>query len=234
MKFVIRVDDIGWTAEPAEEKPLKKPDAGLRHAKRLHEALGGIPWLAGVIPAALDNEGRAWLASRPPGLTVAMHGVTHRRTDGFDSEFRGRTTPDCEGALRRGIDLLGMKTRHFIPPFNCADPELMLALRATGFEAVWGQYSTMITPPSKVQGLTFVPSLFDLYSSTLAGMGPGQEPLVGKINQFLAADGYAVITLHVTWELAKCDQGNFQGVRELCRRLEDRVISPDRYLQEAR
>lgn len=235
MKFVLRVDDIGWTAEPEAEKPLKKPDRGLVIAKRFHEAFGGLPWIGGVIPEALDDAGRAWLRTAPEGFTIAMHGVTHRRTDGFDSEFRTLSTAQCENLLIAGKALLGVKTRHFIPPFNVADPELIPALERTGFSVIWGQYEQAPVPPRPHgTSLRYVPSFFPLYSATLASMGAGQPPILSNLPKYIDAPGYAVITLHISWELAKCDQSNFQGIRELARQIEKNVITPERYLEEAR
>lgn len=234
MKFVLRVDDIGWTCEPESEKPLKKPDRGLVLAKRFHAAFKGLPWIAGVIPESLDEIGKAWLRSVPEAMTVAMHGVTHRRVDNVDSEFRGLSVAQCENFLVAGQALLGMKPRHFIPPFNVADPELIPALERTGFTTIWGQYEMTPKPPRSHGKLTYVPSFFPLYSATLAGMGVGQGPILNNLPKYLDEPGYAVITLHITWELAKCDHSDFEGIRELVRHVEGRVITPERYLEEAR
>src|SRR5688572_17933391 len=69
-QFVLRVDDVGWTARPIDPAPLKAPDVGLELAQRFHRALGGIPYLAGLIPATIrhDDEAQAWLASKPEGM----------------------------------------------------------------------------------------------------------------------------------------------------------------------
>lgn len=233
MKFVLRVDDIGWTAEPADVRPIKKPDPELALAKRFHAVFKGLPWIAGVIPAALDDVGRAWLLARPEGMTIAMHGVTHRRAEGVDSEFRGMTTERCEALLNQGLTQLGMKSRHFIPPFNVADPELLPALWKTGFSVIWGQYEQKPLPPRRMGNLLFVPSFFGLYSSTLQTMGRDQGPILNNIGKYLDVPGYAVITLHLPWENSKCDHANFEGVRELVRIVEKHVISPEKYLEEA-
>ncbi len=236
MRLVIRVDDVGWTQEAAEERPLKKVDVGLKLAQRFHAALGGLPWLAGVIPSALDDDGYKWLLSGPAGLTVAMHGVTHRKSQGVDSEFRGMTTKQCESLLTEGVERLGLPTSHFIPPFNALEPELTKALKVTGFKTVWGQYEHGMSPPRPMDGLTFVPSYFPLYSATLAPMGADQPPILSQFERggLLRGPGFAVVTLHLPWEAAKCDADDFEGVRELARVAGKLVVSPDDYLREAR
>lgn len=233
MKFVLRVDDIGWTSEPAEVRPIKKADPELALSKRFHACFKGLPWIAGVIPAALDDVGRAWLQTRPEGMTIAMHGVTHRRAEGFDSEFRSMSTSTCEALLGQGLGQLGMKTRHFIPPFNVVDVDLVPALAKTGFSVVWGQYEQAPKPPRRMGSLLFVPSFFGLYSSTLQTMGKDQGPILNNIGKYLDAPGYAVITLHLPWEHSKCDHANFEGIRELVRIVEKHVIAPEKYLEEA-
>lgn len=230
MKFVLRLDDVGWTEKPEKELPLKKPDGGLALAQRFCKAMGGAPWLAGVIPDALDKDGVAWLRSRPKGLTVAMHGVTHRRVDGVDSEFRGYSRPRCTVELESGKIKLGVKTRHFIPPFNALEPELREALPVSGFSVVWGHYSQDPQPPRQEGSITFVPSYYPLYSATLVTMGAGPAPLVDTIPYLLGRPGALVITLHLPWEAAKCDGADFEGVRELMGILGGNVISPEEYL----
>ena len=207
---------------------------GLRNARRFHAALGGLPWLAGVIPTALDDEGREWLRSRPEGLTVAMHGVTHRRAGGFDSEFRDMNTVEVAKELRRGLSLLGVPARHFIPPYNALEPQLVEVIRNSDLEVVWGHYDTCPKPPIHHGRHTFVPSFFNLYSATTCSMGPGQAPVIDAVHQFIPGNGFAVITLHLPWELAKSDQNDFNGVRELARVIKDYVVTPDWYAEEAR
>lgn len=230
MKFVIRADDIGWTPRPAAEPPLKEPDSGLELARRFHEAMGGLPWLAGVIPSTLDSDGKKWLASAPAGVTVAMHGVTHRRVGGVDSEFRGMSYERCRVNLLEGLVELGVKTTHFIPPFNAIEPDLPEALFDCGFRTVWGQYESIPRRPRPLESLTFVPSLYELYSATLASMGHGQLPILDRLPFMLKQDGYAVITLHITWEAARGGGTDFEGVRELVGMVRNHVVTPDQYL----
>lgn len=231
---MIRVDDVGWTPASTSEPPIKVPDRGLYLARRFNRAMDGVPWLAGVIPSALDDDGRKWLAQRPGNVTVAMHGVTHRRVDGVDSEFRGMDYHRCKIELLEGLVELGVKTQHFIPPFNAIEPHLIEALVDTGFRSVWGQFEAIPRPPRPMDGLTFVPSLYELYSATLVSMGHGQLPLLDVLPFVMSRPGYAVITLHITWEAARCDTEDFEGVRELVKLARSHVVSPEDYLRLAK
>lgn len=230
MKFVIRVDDIGWTDRPLPERPLKEPDRELLIARKFHDAMGGLPYLAGVIPSTLDDAGRYWLSSRPAGMTIAMHGVYHTRVDGVSSEFRGLNFSECGDRLINGVLKLGMATRHFIPPFNAMEPELEVALRDEEFSVVWGQYTELPLCPVKTPFFTFVPSFLPLYGATKWRMKEGDVILLDEIKDFVDKDGAAVITLHLPWELARGGDG-FGGVRELVDRVKDLVVSPEQYLE---
>ena len=70
LKFVLRIDDIGWM-------PEHKRDEGLLLAQELHRTLNGLPYVAAVIPTMLDSKGHDWLNSNPEAMTIAVHGLTH-------------------------------------------------------------------------------------------------------------------------------------------------------------
>jgi len=232
MKFAIRVDDVGWTDKALPQRPLKERDRELLVARKFHSAMGGLPYLAGVIPSALDDAGRFWLASRPDGMRIAMHGVYHTRVDGVSSEFRGLDVLQCEDLLLTGVMQLGIATKYFIPPFNAMEPALSLALKEVGFSFVWGHYEDDPMLPSKTPDWIFVPSWLPLYSATKWRMKDGDAPILDVIKDFLDKDGAAVITLHLPWELSRGGD-SFGGVRELVELIRDHVVSPDVYVKDA-
>jgi hypothetical protein len=224
MQFVIRCDDFGFLPSTP-----KQSDVGLRLARRFHEALSGLPYLAGIIPAFVDSGGLTWLSSKPAGLTIALHGWDHSRVDGVDSEFRGKSLEECREMLYRGQKLLNGPHAHLIPPFNGMEPDLPEACYLEGIKYIWGAPSSWPTPPQPhgIGRITFVPSWKPLYAATLWQIGRDDSPLNGILPSLLGQPGKAVITLHVTWEAAKCQ--NFEGVCWLVDLIGDRVISPDEY-----
>ncbi len=231
MIFCVRVDDVGWTHESSTPPPLKKPDQGLREAARLHAALGGLPWLAAVIPATLDAAGAAWLASRPDGLEVALHGWDHQRVDGIDSEFRGRPEAQCRWMLRDGLAALG-PTLHFVPPFNALEPALLDALAKENFRFLWGNLWETPAPPFRSGGMTHIPAWRRLYGATRRRMSGSAPALIHEIPKVIDEKGFAVITLHLPWEAA--EESGFSGVRELAGLIRHNTVSPSRYLEIAR
>jgi hypothetical protein len=223
MKFGMRVDDLGWQSTGVV-------DPGLRLAQRFHAAMAGLPYLGGVIPAALDDAGVAWLVSKPTGLTIAIHGWDHGTVDGVRSEFRGKDLGMCRRLIDRGQKLMGGPYQHFIPPFNSLEPDLPEACYHEGIRYIWGAPSSWPTPPQPypLERVTFVPSWERTYAATLWRMGPDDIPLLEMLPRIMDLPGKAVICLHATWEAAKSE--DFKGVRWLVDLIGDRVISPDEYL----
>jgi hypothetical protein len=226
MNYCIRVDDIGWTTE-------KLPDKGLGLAQRFHAAMQGLPYLGGIIPACLDAEGLAWLASKPIGLTIAQHGYDHRKVDGVASEFRGLNLTGCRERINRGWRLFRdnrTSTEHMIPPFNAIEPDFPQACALEGIKCIWGEPSTWPTPPQpySIGPIMFVPSWMPLYAATMWRMAAETAPLTETLPQTLSMPGRAVITLHITWEASKSE--SFNGMRWLVDQIKDRVISPNEFL----
>lgn len=232
MIFTIRVDDVGWTATPADEAPLKLPDASLELARRFHAALGGLPWLAAVIPATLDRDGAKWLRDNRGDIELAIHGWDHRRVDGLDSEFRGIPEERCRAMLRHGLEVVEAPVRHFVPPFNALEPELASALPKEGFEVLWGGISDAPEVPFTAHGMAYIPAWRRLYGATRRRMSGSAPPLIGEIPPILDAPGFAVITLHLTWEAAAFD--GFAGVRELAGLIRHNTVSSSKYLEIAK
>lgn len=234
MKFAVRVDDLGWIE-------TGKPDRGLSLARRFHAAMQGLPYLGAVIPACLDDEGLAWLASAPAGLTMALHGWDHRLQQGARSEFHGLDLTHCRAVLDRGrrwlAEVTGVGIGHLVLPFNGYESEVADACFYEGIRYVWGGGSHVSaapgswpTPPQPypLGRIAFVPSWAPTYAATLWRMSPENVPLSEALPQLLDAPGRAVLTLHITWEAAKCD--DFRGVRWLVDLIGDRAISAEEYL----
>lgn len=227
MKFCIRVDDIGWLQN-------KQPDSGLELAQRFHAALAGLPYLAGVIPACLDQAGLEWLKSSPcGGMTVAQHGWDHRYVNGVASEFHGMGLYECRKRISRGVNVFranGIAPRHMIPPFNAIVPAFPNACYFEGIRYLWAAPSSWPTPPQPfpMGHVTCVPSWLPVYAATRWAMSPTTLPLRETLPAVMDQPGKAVLTLHITWEAARC--ADFEGVRWLVDTIGDRVIGPEEYL----
>lgn len=238
MKVCIRVDDIGWTAETAfQQSPCKQPDRALSLARRFHRAMLGRPYLAGIIPRAVDEAGREWLRTRPVGMTFAQHGTSHRlAADMVRSEYRDMTGSALRDYVAVGHSALGVPTEEivdFIPPFNALEPELPDALYLEGFRRIWGAPSRWSTPPQPqwLGRCLFVPAWMPLYGATLWRMQAADRPLIEVWPEVSTWPGYAVLTLHVPWEAAKDGWTLFDGVRRLVGLLGDAILSPSDWLK---
>lgn len=234
MKFVIRVDDVGWSATEAPGRaPMKMPDPGLRIARKFHEAMGGVPYLAGVIPAVLDHDGANWIRGRPPGMTVALHGWSHEPSGSVRSEFHGMDPEKIRERIADGRRVVGF-TSHFIPPFNAYDDAWGEPMWHEGIRTVWGLESRWPTPPRPEERgrQIFVPAWAPLYGATRWTQGSAEAPIVDVLDRYAVREGIAVLTLHVTWEAAR--DPAFEGVRELAGLIRDAAVFPDELLRELR
>lgn len=232
MKFVLRVDDIAWESNP-------KPDHGLHLAKRFHAAMQGLPYLAAVIPAAIDPEGLAWLQSNPPGMTVALHGWSHAYSNsGVASEFHDCDFDQCRLRVSAGRNALpGIEIAHMVLPFNAYAPPLGEACYLEGVHWIWGggahdstTPSAWPTPPQpySIGRVGFVPSWARTYGATLWMMSAECDGLHKTLPKLLDHPGKAVLTLHITWEAAKCS--DFDGIKWLVDLIGNRVITVGEYL----
>ncbi len=230
MKFAIRVDDVGWTAEPAGTPPEKKPDVGLRLASRFHAALGGLPWLAGVIPSCLDAVGAAWLRENSDLVTPAIHGWNHQMSYGERSEFYGLSKQQCLTILKQSVERVG-PTEHFIPPFNATTAEMLWACSVFGLKFLLGSITDSPYPVMhrRDEKMAFIPAWKVTYNATRRRMAEGIGSLIEEVPRILEQPGMAVITLHVPWEAA--DGDGFFGVRELAGIIRHNVVSPNEYVK---
>lgn len=231
MIFAIRVDDYGFTATETAHPPRKTRDVGLACARRFHAAMGGLPYLAGIIAAEVDADGGAWLASKPEGLTTAIHGFHHsyNETPGV-SEFAGKTIAQTRDIIEHCRRIIG-PTPHLIAPFNKTPRSL---LDACGFEKVpwvWAEPSSWPTPPSphyEENGVWYIPAWARLYGAAGWAQGASTRALVDEARALRGVEGVAVLTLHLPWELARDPE--FDAVKRLADAVADSVVSPDEFV----
>jgi hypothetical protein len=230
VNYVLRVDDFGWTSEE-EEYPTKKKDVGLEVAKRFHDALNGVPYLAGVIPAAVDLQGRSWIESAPKGLTVALHGWKHQTVDKVRSEFHGMDPQGIRTMIDAGQKVVG-PTKHFIPPFNAYDEYWGEPLWHEGIRYVWGRELDWPTPPhAEIRGRQiFIPAWARLYGALAWVQGAAKKRLLDEIELTHDQPGIAVMTLHLPWESAR--DPKFNHLREMSKTWRGYFISADDFVKE--
>lgn len=225
MRLLLRVDDFGL-------RPDKSTDTALELARAFHEALGGLPYLAGIIPGLIGPEGRAWIRSRPRGLRVALHGWKHRLSaGGVESEFHDLDLDGCRPLLRRGQRLIG-PTEDFIPPWNAAPEYLQAACAAEGLRRIWGEPRDDADPPAPERTAHgwYIPAWRPLYGATLWHMGDGRPALVDCLEAAAGRVRRAVVTLHVTWEAVYSP--SFWGVARLADRYGPDLVGPEEFLED--
>lgn len=232
MKLLLTVDDFGWTSEESETPPIKRVDAGLALARRFHEAMRGVPFLAGVIPAFVDDEGAKWLRSQPAGLFAALHGWDHAAgTPQVRHEFV-RATPDkIRDAISRGRDRVG-RTPYYIPPYDAIDTGEADAMWHEGIRYVFASASTdWPTPPSPYRfgKCWMVPRWRRMYGAL--GWQQGCYPILAQLAELRNAPGLAVATLHLPWEAARDPE--FKHAQQLVE-YEDMFLTPEEFIAEAR
>lgn len=235
MKILIRVDDFGMTPQ-AGLGPLyggRLPDVGLALAQGFHAAMGGLPYMAAVVPAAVDAGGLAWLRGKPAGLTIALHGWDHRDAGGRD-EFNESNEDGIRKCLDAGRRKLG-PTPYFVPPFNAVSDTLFRACYHEGIRYVFGGPVDWPTPPNpmeKAMGVKYIPAWARLYGATRWVQAPGNQVLCTELNmELVRVYSFAVLTLHLPWEFAR-DPELF-GVRDVARRLREffDVLSADDFVK---
>jgi hypothetical protein len=225
MLIVLRVDDIGL-------RPDKTPDAGLDLGRRLHEAMGGRPYLAGIVPGMLDADAIAWLRSAPRGMTIAMHGWRHALSrKGLASEFNDWDRSQCGKILGDGRRILGGAVADFIPPWNHLPRQLAIACADQRMDRIWGDLANgpEPEPPRPMLSGWFIPSWRAAYGATGWPMGIGRPSLIDAMEPFAGSALAAVATLHITWEASF--SSTFDGVRRFADRFGPDLIEPGDYVR---
>jgi hypothetical protein len=230
MRFVIRVDDFGWTGDgDPENAPIKRVDRGFVLAKKFHDAMQGVPYLAGVIPSTADPEAVSWIESKPAGMSVALHGWNHQMREGARNEFEGMGEEGCRALFSSGMKRIGT-TRHLIPPFNAITEPMVRAAWHEGIRFIWGAPSNWNTPPSPYEmekGVVFVPSWKPLYGACGWGQTPGDRALWQAMAELGNGHGIAVVTLHLPWEVARDPE--FKWVRYVVETQRRWIMSPEEF-----
>ena len=228
MQLCLRADDLGWS--PHNEDKI---DRGLELAQRCHALLQGLPYLAAVIPAAVDDAGLAWLQSGPEGMRVAMHGLDHSPV-----EFRGLTIEACRERIceaRRA--LAGVPIEDMVLPNNQYEWGLGIACNHEGIRNVWGGGHHTRTGPSgwptppepyPLEEIVFVPSWKPTYAAVTGWMRDDIPPLRETLPALLELPGKAVLTIHITWEAGL--NRDLDGIRWLADEVGPYLIPAAEYL----
>lgn len=229
--LVVRCDDLGWTPEEAATPPIKLPDRGLELAQRFHDAMQGVPYLAGIIGACVDEDGAAWLASKPEGLVHAVHGWDHgaSRPDVRD-EFADLGASEIRERISLARNIIG-ETAHLIPPYNAVASNLPEAAWHEGIRYIWGQESEWPTPPQPYEHgrVWMIPAWAPLYGGSTFRQGTSAAIL--DTLAMIDVPAPAVLTVHLPWEAARHE--DFRGVRRLIGDIAKHVVHPDEFVAEA-
>lgn len=231
--ILIRVDDFGWTSQETETPPIKQTDVDLEIAQRFHEAMSGVPYLAGVIPACVTPRGMDWLR-KVDGLAVALHGWDHGSTRPQErDEFSQMSAQEIRTAIDRGQKLIG-PTQFFIPPYNAMPANLAEAAWHEGIRYIFGRESEWPAPPQphQIGRVWFCPAWAPLYGASRWQQGAAQhaDGLVGWLKSWGWRHAPAVLTLHITWEHARDPE--FNGVRELAKLLDGHAVTAAEFVAE--
>lgn len=226
MKVVVRVDDVGWKPPEGEDRQ----DNGLDLFHKFHAAMSGVPFLAAVIPACLDDAGRQWLESKPAGLTVGMHGVDHQREGGNCGEFSWLQKEQVVDRVKLGLSLMPAGVEHFVAPWNDYGEHLHDVLALAGVKYHWTEpeYSENPSWIERKQDYSIIPAWAPLYGCIAWPSGPGQSPMLERIPEIMKREGRAVLTLHITWEASR--GGEFTGVQWLVANYRHLILTPEEYL----
>lgn len=225
MKFILRVDDCGWT-------PDKEPDANLDFFLEWRDAAGlaGLPVVYGFIPTMVIDDDLAILAKQLSGAEeLAVHGHDHAK---------GAIVSDLqmEAALRRFRDH-GLTCRSYIPPFNaydyCEVEAWIRAMRGSGIEPHSPNYFFGGFPDDgQSLNLGNLPCIISRQAAMAYHVPADRHyydrarPLIERVRA-VAGKGTesgapAVLTLHCTW-----DAKDLAGVGELVKAVREHLVSPN-------
>lgn len=231
-RLLVRVDEYPH-ASTLDEPGRFGDDAFRRFADIMAEA--GVPYLLAVTPRPChDYRNPAATGDRPMsdveaatlaglgdvGVTLALHGLTHRTRDArprHHSELIGLDEPGLERLLDDGQALiaerLGRPTQIFVPPFNRFGPRQYATL-ARRFAVVCGGPETVPqlgfhSTPTWLGEAVYLPGYAPLYGSADA-VAAGLDRI-----EPLQPGTWLPVVLHWGWE---ADAG-WAGLRRLAPRL---------------
>lgn len=151
-QILLRYDDFSTSSNSVIERRLFETVAnrGAKLTVSIVPFVAGIEWPPrGPIPLLpLSSEKVALFKEFAPCLDPVLHGYAHQAVSRYTglSEFNyASPTTQKIARLRDGKayleELLRMKIRTFVPPWNAYSADTLEALAATGFEAVSGDAS---------------------------------------------------------------------------------------------
>lgn len=229
MNFSVIIDDFGWTtkATPGPDG-VKYPDTKLEIGKRIHDAMSGLPYVAAVIPGALDRDGIRWIESKPAGLTIALHGWDHIPVKGMRNEYYEQSVETIREKLNAGLDVIG-RTPYTVPPWNATTDQFLVACGQVGLRYIFTTHEQADSPaPFKRGDVWVVPRWRDTY-----GMARhGKDDLIRRVEDLAAIPGSAILTLHANWEFA-VDQ-SLKNVKALAAALKGRCVTIQEYTEGLR
>jgi hypothetical protein len=218
-RFLIRVDEFPHALA------LDQPERyGTERYRRFHGLLreAGVPYLVAVLPRVsanpLDPEGTSWrglddeerellVAMPAQGVSYGLHGLDHRTrhlSPRRRSELCGLDAAATERLLDTGLaelEVLGLRPRVFVPPFNRFD--------AAQYEILARRFDVVCGGPESVGVLGFQRS--PVWRGEAVYM-PAYHPLYGRADEVLGgaralidrrAALWAPIVLHWGWEAAE-------------------------------
>lgn len=236
MKFVVRVDDCGWT-------PDKRPDAGLKYFREWFHAcnldVAPYPVVLAFIPATmtvadLDDLGGILRACDSPGHVprLAVHGWDHEKGAIVEAEKMAHGLSCLEHAAARDCFTVRHE-RIYVPPFNAYTKKTLLDWsRATsgtnslflgGFRDDSQSVDYGPDPVIVRKNVIHVPAVFKLYARA-----PALVEQLGKIVEPEIVDDVepapVVLTLHITW-----DDKYFAALGELFHLIGPSIVPPESF-----
>lgn len=234
MKFLLRVDDVGWTGEE-DVYPLKKPDRKGVVMRRFHEALDGVPYLAAVIPNCIDLTSATWIKEKAvkTGMTVALHGYSHKEPKPGDRhEFEGFPNEKVREAICAGQRIIG-PTTYYVAPFNSFASSHIESMWHEGIRYIFGREQDWPTPPSPSElamGVKFIPAWSRIYGALGWVQGSAKKRILDEIDELADQPGIAVMTLHLPWSVARDPE--FKHERSLSKNFKKLFITPEKFVAE--
>lgn len=194
-KFILRVDDCGWT-------PEKNQDHGLGYFLKWRDAAGlrGLPVSYGFIPTMLSSHDAAILAEQLTGdEALSVHGWDHARDGDVTAEQMSQAIVDFTDHDDDRI------IRSYIPPFNrygVAEMERWAVASRLERPLFFGGFiddeqSLNFGPqPEFEHGVIHIPAYKPLYDRA----GPIAERLPLALAKGIGDEYPVVVTLHCTWD----------------------------------
>lgn len=214
MKFLIRVDDVGWNTE-------HQKDHNLELFKRFYDQVDGhnVHLVLGVISSMCSDKEISFLKTLT-NVEIALHGYEHSGESIGDSEFFNKSRKERLLRIRSGLDILkDFNVRCFIPPHNYYDDELIKLLKKCSIKYFTGMDESSIR---YINDLVYIPTGKKLCEKSYQLLKVIDELINSEI------DVVKGLTLHCTWEYQSLKNGNvkllFKKLNNYSVRLDDIVV----------